>query len=85
MVPLGEVCFTNGARDTFGQAFLLSSLARHSKGDWGDLDAHDKAENDRNVQFEGRLLSAYERGEETLWIVTEADRSVTTCLLPSEY
>ena len=84
MFPLGEIVFTNGARDTFGQAFIMSSLARHSKGDWGDLDAHDKAENDNNLS-DGRLLSAYERGEETLWIVTEADRSVTTCLLPMEY
>lgn len=61
-------------------------LSRHFTGDWGQLDAHDTAANNRAVKDGTRILSAYPcRGDQTLWIITEADRSVTTILLPEEY
>jgi hypothetical protein len=61
-------------------------LARHIAGDWGDVDEHDVAKTN-SVSFRGfRLLSAYTLNSgTTIWIITEADRSVTTVLLPEEY
>jgi hypothetical protein len=62
----------------------LTFLHRHVTGDWGDLDEQDKRENDLPVQKSFRILSAYGRGDRKLWILTEADRSVTTILRPEE-
>lgn len=61
-------------------------LLRHCKGDWGDLDHEDKCANEQALVHGARILSAYKllTGEK-VWIITEADRSVTTILLPSEY
>ncbi|KPA90340.1 hypothetical protein ACMGT0_20210 [Pseudomonas sp. RHF3.3-3] len=63
-------------------------LSRHLVGDWGDLDDEDKQSNKQALEHGLRLLSAYKidaAGEDKLWIITEADRSCTTLLLPSEY
>ncbi len=57
----------------------------HVTGDWGDLGEEDEKENDFSVKRGFRILSAYGRGEKRLWIITEADRSVTTILRPDEY
>jgi hypothetical protein len=64
----------------------LEFLARHLRGDWGDLCQEDKTENELSLKYGFRLLSSYEVAEtDKLWIITEADRSVTTLLLPAEY
>lgn len=60
-------------------------LNRHITGDWGELDADDVEVNERALTNGGRLLSSYKVGESTVWVITEADRSVTTLLLPSDY
>lgn len=61
-------------------------LSRHLRGDWGDLCQEDKAENELSVKHGFRLLSSYPVTDtDTIWIITEADRSVTTLLLPAEY
>lgn len=61
-------------------------LRRHNGGDWGELDEHDRRENETSVQHGFRILSAYKlRTGVTVWIITEADRSSTTILLPEEY
>ena len=61
-------------------------LNRHVRGDWGDLDDHDRQENERALTAGTRLLSSYVLEDDTrLWIITEADRSATTLLLPEEY
>jgi hypothetical protein len=61
-------------------------LLRHLRGDWGDLCQEDKTENELSLKHGFRLLSSYAVTDaETLWIITEADRSVTTLLLPAEY
>jgi hypothetical protein len=61
-------------------------LHRHVVGDWGDLDEHDRAENEISAREGFRILSAYHLRDGTkIWIITEADRSSTTILLPSEY
>ena len=70
-------------------ARLMPYLLRHLKGDWGDLAEEDKSENDLAVKAgDLRIFSAYETNIEDvgkIWIITEADRSATTILLPSDY
>jgi hypothetical protein len=62
-------------------------LARHIHGDWGDLPVEDQVENELALLTGKRLLSSYTLpgGESKVWIITEADRSVTTILLPDDY
>jgi hypothetical protein len=61
----------------------LVLLQRHL---WGDLDEHDRRENEFSVQRGWRLLSSYMLTNGTrLWVITEADRSCTTFLLPEDY
>lgn len=63
-------------------------LARHLAGDWGDMDEHDKKENDYSLGKHLRLFSAYNLPDSNngkIWIITEADRSATTILLPGDY
>lgn len=86
--PLGRIVATPGALAAFERAgeSPLPLLARHGTGDWGELDEHDREANERAVRHGERILSAYLVGTgERLWVITEADRSVTTFLLPSEY
>ena len=82
----GQIVATPGALSLAEQGIdLLAFLQRHLIGDWGDLCAEDKAENNFSLANGFRLLSAYETPAGSLWIITEADRSVTTFLLPEEY
>lgn len=83
LFPLGRVVATPGALDLGVPLFRY--LARHGTGDWGDLCPEDRALNDQSVHEGSRLFSAYETDAGKLWIITEADRSATTFLLPSEY
>ena len=64
----------------------IELLTRHLSGDWGSVPVEDAQSNDLALQSGGRLLSSYPIGPNTrIWVITEADRSVTTFLLPSEY
>jgi len=89
LFQLGQVVATHGALDLLDRsatnAFAL--LQRHQAGDWGDIHPDDVTANREAVQHGFRILSSYPLGTqgERLWIITEADRSVTTLLLPSEY
>jgi hypothetical protein len=69
--------------ETGGHPF--ESLARHATGDWGELCAFDRRQNEVALREGYRVLSSYPVGEERVWLITEADRSVTTILLPEEY
>lgn len=74
-----------GALEASGEG-PLEYLARHIAGDWGDVDEGDHQENELSLTHGFRLLSAYALKSGTkIWIITEADRSVTTVLLPEEY
>ena len=65
---------------------VIRALARHQSGDWGDVDTEDQQENEYALGRRLRLLSAYHSQTGVkFWIITEADRSVTTVLLPREY
>jgi hypothetical protein len=86
--PLGRVGATPGALRALERAGQLPAafLDRHAEGDWGDVPEEDKQETEFAVEHGFRILSAYTTSAgETLWIITEADRSSTTLLLPSEY
>ncbi len=64
----------------------LDLLARHLSGDWGSVPVEDASLNDSALQSGGRLLSNYSIGPDTrIWLITEADRSATILLLPTEY
>ena len=86
LFPPGQLVATPGALELAEQGIdLLVYLQRHLKGDWGDLCPEDKAENNFSLTHGFRLLSSYSTPCGTLWIITEADRSTTTFLLPDEY
>lgn len=85
---LGQVVATPGALDLLDRAAVSASdlLYRHSYGDWGDVPPEDAAENARSMFSGDRILSSYPvMADSRIWIITEADRSVTTLLLPEEY
>ena len=91
MFALGNVVATPGALDLLDRHGLnaASILQRHMCGDFGAVSAEDRAANLAGVRGLTRILSAYQVGPdakpEKLWVLTEADRSATTLLLPSEY
>ena len=88
LFPLGQVVATPGALAVLDQAAVNAAelLQRHLFGDWGNVPIEDAEENIRSVGSGWRILSSYQVGEDDrIWIITEADRSVTTLLLPDEY
>jgi hypothetical protein len=91
---LGVLVATPAALATLTKAGINPAhlLKRHVSGDWGDLDAHDKAENEAAIAHEGdlqqmfRVFSSYKLPNgEKVWVITECDRSSTCTLLPSDY
>ena len=84
---LGQVVGTPGAMSLLKENSQAASefLDRHVSGDWGDLCEEDKQLNEAALKEGSRLFSSYKVGDVMLWIITEADRSSTTLLLPIEY
>ncbi|HEV2294574.1 MAG TPA: hypothetical protein VGR35_12025 [Tepidisphaeraceae bacterium] len=83
---LGRLLVTPGVLEAAGDEDLRPYLARHARGDWGIVDEEDKRANERALREGTRLFSAYLlRNGTKVWIITEADRSATTVLLPDEY
>ena len=88
LFPLGNVYMTVGAKEALEESSQFPSefLIRHQKGDYGEVCEDDRQENDFSVKEGFRILSAYETAKRVkIWIITEADRSSSTILLPSEY
>ncbi len=86
--PLGEIRSTPAALKAIECAGQDAGffLAKHVQGDWGAVDSEDKQLNDEAVREGDRILSAYDTlMGNRIWIITEADRSATTILLPDEY
>ncbi len=85
---LGQVVMTQGIscllNDNIGASLQLY-LMRHKNGDWGNVCVEDKISNDEATRTGMRVLSSYQFCGETIWIITEGDRSVTTILFPIEY
>jgi hypothetical protein len=86
-LPLGRVLATPGALEALAEAGeeVLRYLARHATGDWGDLCAFDRLQNEEALRVGERVFSSYNTQAEKVWVITEADRSTTTILLPEEY
>lgn len=89
----GDIYSTDKVNERLSQdngfsLFVLVSLNRHLNGDWGNICEEDKAQNEEALVDGLRLMSVYKRKDhpdDTIWIITEADRSATTILLPDEY
>ncbi len=89
LFPLGQIVATPAALEVLEEAGQTPSefLARHVRGDWGEeLCDEDKELNDEAIKDGSRILSAYTlKSGAKLWVITEADRSSTCALLPSDY
>lgn len=92
LFSLGESYVTKGVQDwmddnEFHPLFIFGSLIRHATGDWGDIHPDDRGMNEAALEHGNRIFSVYEYPEDktVIWIITEADRSVTTVLFPDEY
>lgn len=101
--PLGRILMTGGVNNAVADdaelaKAVLAGLRRHARGDWGDVCADDKRENDRSLIHGYRVLSSYPTpagktysgqfgigDDDKFWIITEASRECTTILFPSEY
>ena len=87
LFDLGQLVATPGALaalEKTGQN-AMDFLSRHVRGDWGELPKEDKDENQLSLEKGFRLLSSYRTTAGTIWVITEADHSHTTLLLPEEY
>lgn len=90
--PLGQTVVTAGVLGWVSEdatntrhLFLRECLIRHVSGDWGDMCAEDCTTNEDALRYGSRLMSEYNLDGARIWIITEADRSVTTVLFPEEY
>lgn len=87
----GQIVCTRGVNNLMCEnehfrMFVHECLVRHMLGDWGNVCEDDKQANERALVEDSRLLSAYKvEGLPKIWIITEADRSITTILFPNEY
>jgi hypothetical protein len=88
LFDLGQLVATPGALaalEKTGQS-PMEFLSRHVTGDWGDIPDEDRKENQYSLEHDFRLLSSYRtNADEVVWVITEANRSHTTLLLPNEY
>ena len=85
---LGQIVATPGALQALERAGEAPQkfLERHVCGDWGDLGEDDRQENALSLERSFRLLSVYQTtAGERLWVITEANRELTTILLPRDY
>jgi len=83
---LGRIVATPNALEHLTREDITTAIQRHQAGDWGELDEHDRQENELSLNQGFRLLSVYHGKNATkFYIITEADRSVTTVLLPEDY
>ncbi|MFZ2874270.1 MAG: hypothetical protein WAZ94_07280 [Phycisphaerales bacterium] len=85
-VTLGRTVITAAALHELNPGDVLTALARHASGDWGDVCPADREVNNDALLVGDRLLSVYhDRSSTKFWIITEWDRSATTVLLPEDY
>ena len=87
LFKLGSIVATPGALQFCKEHSIdtLGLIGRHVGGDFGDLDADDVAANVHGIKHDLRVFSAYQFKHGKVWVITEADRSSTCLLLPSEY
>ena len=88
LFPIGQLVATPGALSALAEAEeeIGYLLIRHISGDWGNVPTEDAVANNEALENGFRILSSYQLSTgEKIWVITEADRGVTTFLLPSEY
>ena len=86
LFALGRLMTTPAALDVITQSDIVRAIGRHAIGEWGDVCPEDKQANDDALKTGGRLFSVYNAVNGTkFWVITEADRSTTTVLLPGDY
>lgn len=89
LFPLGQIVVTTRVMHLIQQhecsQGLYHLLLRHQIGDWGNVCSEDKESNEQGLIEQLRIISSYILVQNTVWIITEADRSITTVLLPDEY
>jgi hypothetical protein len=88
LFPLGQIIATPGALAALEESRQqpIEFLRCHARGDWGTIHPEDRQTNEEALRCGSRLLSAYLTSQnEKIWIITEADRTATTILLPDEY
>lgn len=82
----GRLMTTPNALARLTQDEIFTAISRHIAGDWGDVDEHDRHENELSLREGFRLWSIYRSTKgEKFWVITEADRSYTTVLMPEDY
>jgi hypothetical protein len=83
---LGKIVSTPNALDRLTQEDILMGIQRHQAGDWGNVDTYGHAANERALIEGTRLWSVYHAGNGVkFWLITEADRSATSVLMPEDY
>ena len=82
---LGQLVITANAHTCISQSSVTEALRRHAGGDWGEVCREDANSNAQALRHGGRLMSVYTEDKTRFWVITEADRSVTTVLLPQDY
>jgi hypothetical protein len=83
---LGHIVSTPNALQSLTSDDMLTAIARHQAGDWGDLDEKDRQANDQALVNGTRILSVYHAANgKKFWLITESNRKVTTILLPEDY
>lgn len=83
--PLGRLTATRAVMDEIPEYEIFDACRRHLAGDWGDVSQADQRANDLALMNGDRLFSAYKAAAGKFYIITEADRSITTVMLPEEY
>ena len=83
---MGRLLMTPGVKESLEDSEVIEAIRRHASGDWGDVSEDDAKENEFSVSRKLRIFSVYHSSNgEKFWVITEADRSATTVLLPEEY
>jgi hypothetical protein len=86
LFQMGRTVVTANANESLSDADIRNALALHQSGKWGNIGFNDYRENNNALKNGSRILSAYvSGGGEKFWVLTEADRSCTTILMPDEY
>jgi hypothetical protein len=82
---LGDICIAEGARSLLSPEIMCRAVARHARGDWGELNPQEATANRMSTILGGRLLSEYHDAQgTTFWVITEEDRTATSVVLSTE-
>jgi hypothetical protein len=82
---LGHIVATPHALEVLANEDIQTGITRHMGGDWGEVSPDDHSANDLALIEGTRILSVYRSKGVKFWIITEADRSATTVLMPEDY